>query len=186
MSTRTGAELFCDALARAGVECVFGVPGTQTVEIYEALRASRIRSVVPTHELAAAFMANGYARTSGKVGVLLTISGPGVAFAPAGLAEAKLDGIALVHFTITPALGPTGEPSFQSFDQAALARPLVKQTLRATETGEIGQVVRDAMALAGARERGPVFVRARPAGAARQRQQRRKSRPRDPTLFFYR
>ena len=162
MSTRTGAELFCDALARGGVECVFGVPGTQTVEIYEALRASRIRSVVPTHELAAAFMANGYARISGKVGVLLTISGPGVAFAPAGLVEAKLDGVALVHFTITPAVGPTGEPSFQSFDQAASARPLVKQTLRATEVGEIGQVVRDAIAFAGARERGPVFVELAP------------------------
>ena len=140
------------------MKCVFGLPGTQTVEIYEALRASRIRSIVPTHELAAAFMANGYARTSGKVGVLLTISGPGVAFAPAGLAEAKLDGVALVHFTITPAVGPTGEPSFQSFDQAALARPLVKDTLLATEAGQIGQVVREAIALATARERGPVFV----------------------------
>ena len=162
MSMRTGAELLCDALTRAGVEGVFGVPGTQTVEIYETLRTSRIRSIVPTHELAAAFMANGYARASGKPGVLLTISGPGVAFAPAGLAEAKLDGVALVHFTITPALGPTGEPSFQSFDQAAFARPLVKATLRATETAQVGPVVREALALATARERGPVFVELAP------------------------
>lgn len=162
MSTRTGAELFCDALEQAGVDIVFGLPGTQTVEIYEALRASGIRSVVPTHELAAAFMANGYARVSGKPGVLLTISGPGVAFAPAGLAEAKLDGVALVHFTIAPAVGPTGEPSFQSFDQAALARPVVKATLRATETARLGAVVHEALALATARERGPVFVELAP------------------------
>ena len=155
---RTGAEALCDALEREGVECVFGLPGTQTVEIYEALRSSRIRSIVPTHELAASFMANGYARASGKPGVLLTISGPGVAFAPAGLAEAKLDGVPLVHFTIAPASGPTGEPSFQAFDQAAFARPVVKATLRADDRAQVRGVVHEAFALATAREPGPVFV----------------------------
>ena len=155
---RTGAESLCDALEREGVECVFGLPGTQTVEIYEALRSSRIRSIVPTHELAASFMANGYARASGKPGVLLTISGPGVAFAPAGLAEAKLDGVPLVHITIAPASGPTGEPSFQAFDQAAFARPVVKATLRADDRAQVRGVVHEAFALATAREPGPVFV----------------------------
>ncbi len=157
-TSRTGAEAFCDALAREGVECVFGVPGTQTVEIYDALRSSGIRSIVPTTELAASFMANGYARASGKPGVLLTISGPGVAFAPPGLAEAKLDAVPLVHFTIAPATGPTGAPSFQAFDQAAFARPIVKSTLRADERSQIGDVVREAFALAAARDPGPVFV----------------------------
>ena len=180
MTTRTGAQLFCDALTAAGVEFVFGVPGTQTVEIYEALRSSRIRSVVPTHELAAAFMANGYARASGKPGVLLTISGPGVAFAPAGLAEAKLDGVALVHFTVTPAVGPTGEPSFQSFDQSALAKPVVKATLRATDASQIGDTVRDALTLASARERGPVFVEIAPhALRARAEAAKNGARPAD-------
>lgn len=155
---RTGAQAFCDALQRAGVECVFGLPGTQTVDIYDALRASPIRAVVPTHELAAAFMANGYARAARKPGVLLTISGPGVAFAPAGLAEAKLDAVPLVHFTIAPAAGPTGEPSFQAFDQAALARPVVKATLRANHRSQIVHVVQEALALAAAPEAGPVFV----------------------------
>ena len=158
MTPRTGAEAFCDALEREGVECVFGLPGTQTVEIYDALRSSRIRSIVPTHELAAAFMANGYARASGRPGVLVTISGPGVAFAPAGLVEAKLDGVPLVHFTIAPATGPTGEPSFQAFDQAAFARPIVKAVLRADERGQIASVVREALAIAISPEPGPVFV----------------------------
>jgi acetolactate synthase-1/2/3 large subunit len=155
---RTGAEAFCDALEREGVECVFGLPGTQMVEIYDALRSSRIRSIVPTHELSAAFMANGYARASRKPGVLLTISGPGVAFAPAGLAEAKLDGVPLVHFTIAPATGPTGEPAFQAFDQAAFARPVVKAVLRADERAQIPGVVREAFTIATARDPGPVFV----------------------------
>jgi acetolactate synthase-1/2/3 large subunit len=157
-ASRTGAEAFCDALEREGVDCVFGLPGTQTVEIYEALRRSRIRSIVPTHELAAAFMANGYARASGRPGVLLTISGPGVAFAPPGLVEAKLDAVPLVHFTIAPATGPTGEPAFQAFDQAAFARPIVKAVLRADHRGQITGVVRQAFALATAPEPGPVFV----------------------------
>lgn len=157
-TSRTGAEAFCDALEREGVECVFGLPGTQMVEIYDALRSSRIRSIVPTHELSAAFMANGYARASRKPGVLLTISGPGVAFAPAGLAEAKLDGVPLVHFTIAPAVGPTGEPAFQAFDQAAFARPIVKAVLRADERAQIPGVVREAFTIATARDPGPVFV----------------------------
>ena len=155
---RSGAELLCDALEQAGVEFVFGVPGTQTVEIYDALRSSRIRAVVPTHELAAAFMANGYARASGKPGVILTISGPGVAFVPAGLAEARLDGVPLVHFSIAPATGPTAEPSFQAFDQAALLRPLVKGAFRANGRSDIPSVVREALALAAAPDPGPVFV----------------------------
>jgi acetolactate synthase-1/2/3 large subunit len=158
LNPRTGAEALCDALEREGVECVFGLPGTQTVEIYDALHSSRIRSIVPTHELAAAFMANGYARASGKPGVLITISGPGVAFAPAGLAEAKLDGVPLVHFTVAPAIGPTGDPSFQAFDQMAFARPIVKAVLRAGEREQIASVVHEALALASAPEPGPVFV----------------------------
>jgi len=162
MNPRTGAEALCDALEREGVECVFGLPGTQTVEIYDALRSSRIRSIVPTHELAAAFMANGYARASGKPGVLITISGPGVAFAPAGLAEAKLDGVALVHFTVAPAIGPTGDLSFQAFDQAAFARPIVKAVLRVNERGQVASVVHEALTLAATPDPGPVFVEIAP------------------------
>lgn len=155
---RSGAQAFCDVLQESGVDCVFGLPGTQTVGLYEALRVSAIRTIVPTHELSAAFMANGYARASGRVGVLLTIPGPGFAFALAGLAEARLDGVAVVHVTLTPARGPTGEPAFQALDQAAIARPLVKAVLRADSRAELPGVVRRALALAKAADAGPVFV----------------------------
>jgi acetolactate synthase I/II/III large subunit len=157
-ANRTGAEAFCDALERAGVDCIFGLPGTQTVELFDALRSSGIRAIVPTHELAAAFMAIGYARASGKPGVLLTISGPGVAFTAAGLTEAQLDGVPVVLFTIAPAVGPTGEPAFQAFDQAAFARPITKAALRADDRAQVAGVVRDALALAAAADPGPVFV----------------------------
>jgi acetolactate synthase I/II/III large subunit len=157
-SLRTGAEAFVDALEQEGVTCVFGLPGTQTVALYEALRRSSIRAIVPTHELGAAFMAYGFARASGQVGVLLTIPGPGFAFAPAGLAEAHLDGIPIVHFTVTPSRGPTGQPGLQALDQAAIARPLVKAVFRAERRDELANIVHEAIRTARRPEAGPVFV----------------------------
>ena len=91
------SQVTCDTLRSLGVECVFGVPGTQTVELFDALRTSGIRTILSTHELAASFMANGYYRASGKVGVIATIPGPGFTYALTGLAEASLDSAALLH-----------------------------------------------------------------------------------------
>lgn len=155
---RTGAQAFADALEQEGVTCIFGLPGTQTVGLYEALRRSSIRTIVPTHELGAAFMAYGFARASGQVGVLLTIPGPGFAFAAAGLAEALLDGVAIVHFTLAPSTGPTDEAGFQALDQLAIARPLVKAVLRVERRADIRRVVREALRTARQPEAGPVFV----------------------------
>jgi acetolactate synthase-1/2/3 large subunit len=157
-SSRTGAEAFVDALEHEGVTCVFGLPGTQTVALYEALRRSSVRAIVPTHELAAAFMAYGFARASGQVGVLLTIPGPGFAYALAGLAEARLDGVPVVHFTLVPSRGPTGQPALQALDQAAIARPLVKAVFRAERRGDLPGVVRAAIRAAREPEAGPVLV----------------------------
>jgi acetolactate synthase-1/2/3 large subunit len=155
---RTGAEAFVAALEQEGVTCVFGLPGTQTVTLYEALRHSSIRAIVPTHELGAAFMAYGFARASGQVGVLLTIPGPGFAFAPAGLAEAFLDGVPIVHFTLTPSRGPTGQPAFQALDQAAIARPITKAVFRIERRDDVTAIVRDAIRMAMRPDAGPVYV----------------------------
>ena len=76
-----GAERVVRALEGVGIETAFGLPGSQNLALFEALRTSRIRTVVPTHELAASFMANGYARASGRPGVLVTIPGPGFTYA---------------------------------------------------------------------------------------------------------
>lgn len=157
-SFRTGAQAFADVLEQEGVTCVFGLPGTQTVATYEALRHSSIRAIVPTHELGAAFMAYGFARASGRVGVLLTIPGPGFAFAPAGLAEARLDGVPIVHFTLAPSRGPTGQPAFQALDQVAVARALVKAVFRVEQRGDLPDIVREAIRTAARPEAGPVFV----------------------------
>ena len=95
-----GAELICQSLRALGVSHVFGLPGTQNVPLYEALRTSRIRSVVASDEGAAAFMAAGYARASGRVAVLTTIPGPGFVYALAGIVEAHHDSAPLLWLTL--------------------------------------------------------------------------------------
>ena len=85
---------------RLGVTHVFGLPGTQTVPLFEALRRSQLKTVVPGSELTAAFMAGAFYRAAGRPALLVTIPGPGFAFALPGLAEAKLDSAALIHLPI--------------------------------------------------------------------------------------
>ena len=154
---KSGAELLCDTLERLGVRCVFGLPGTQNLALYEALRRSRLRSVVATHELAASFMANGYYRASGRLAPLLTIPGPGFTYALTGLAEARQDSAALLHVVGAP---PEGRRpfQFQALDQRALASPLAKAVLRAEEPGEVERGVSEAVALALSGEPGPVVL----------------------------
>ncbi len=153
-----GAEILCTTLAALGVEYVFGVPGTQNVELYDALRRSTLRSILTTHELGAAFMANGYARASGKVGVVVTIPGPGFAFTLAGLAEAKLDSVPLLLITGQPAQGPGRAFRHQAIDQAAIARPLVKGVVEVERAEELGPAVVRAYELATQGEPGPVML----------------------------
>lgn len=133
-----GSTAVSEALRSLGVECVFGLPGTQTVELFEALRASRIRTVLATHELAAAFMANGYARGSGRAGVVVTIPGPGFTWAMTGIAEASLDSAAVVHLVGPSAVVPGRRFQLQAIDQAGIAGPLVKAYVRVAVDREGG------------------------------------------------
>ena len=122
-SVASGAQLICETLKQAGVDCVFGLPGSQTVPLFEALRTSTLRTVVATNELSAAMMANGYYRASGRAGVLLTIPGPGFTWALTGLAEAALDSAALLYIVGQPTTAPGERFQLQALDQAAMVRP---------------------------------------------------------------
>lgn len=157
-STRSGAQLICDALQHAGVDCVFGLPGTQNVPLYEALRTSGLRTVVATHELSAAMMANGYFRASGRAAALVTIPGPGFTWALTGLAEAALDSAAVLHLVGSPATTPGARFQLQALDQAALARPLVKAIHRVEHARDVAGVLATAHSQALAGEPGPVLV----------------------------
>src|SRR5699024_4053095 len=126
----------CSALQRAGIRHVFGLPGTQTVALFEALRGSKLRTTVATHELSAAMMANGYYRACGKPAGLITIPGPGFTWALTGLAEAALDSAALLHVTCLPADSPGRAFRLQALDQAALASPLAKRVFAVERADE--------------------------------------------------
>lgn len=159
MSTAaTGASLLCEALQAAGIEQIFGLPGTQTLALFEALRQSRLRTIVATNELSAAMMANGYFRASGKPAVLLTIPGPGFTWALTGLAEAALDSAALLHLTCTPATSPGRAFQLQALDQAALAAPLTKRVFTIERAGDAPTTVAAACAECLAGEPAPVVV----------------------------
>jgi acetolactate synthase-1/2/3 large subunit len=152
------AAVVCETLQDIGVEHVFGLPGSQNVGLFEALRRSRLRTVVATDELGAAFMANGYARAGGRPGVLLTIPGPGFSYALPGLAEAFLDSTPVLHLAGAPADGPGRAFRLQAIDQEALASPLVKRVFAVERVAELRPRLEEAYALTRSGEPGPVLV----------------------------
>ena len=158
----TGLDALCAGLADLGVRHVFGLPGTQNADFFSALPDHGLRPVLATHELSASFMANGYARASGRVGVLATIPGPGFTFALPGLAEARLDSVPLLHLVGTPAKG-SKRFLHQAIDQAGIARPLVKAVVELDGAAGIQARLREAHRLALAGEPGPVLLHLDPA-----------------------
>ena len=153
-----GADLLCRTLESLGIEHVFGVPGTQSVLLYEAIQRSKLRSVVSTHELAASFMANGYYRASGKVAPVVTIPGPGFTYALTGVAEASQDSAALLHIVGQPAARAGKMYEFQSIDQGSVAAPLVKGARSVDRIEDISRAVSEAYGLAVTGEPGPVLL----------------------------
>jgi acetolactate synthase-1/2/3 large subunit len=156
---QSGASRIVDALRASGVECVFGLPGTQTLELFEALREAGLRTVIATNELNAAFMAGGWAKVTGHPGVLLTISGPGFMWSLNGVAEARLDSIPLLHISGAPIDTPVGRRSRQQeLPQAEIAAPLVKGVIEADQYSDPGLAVLDGLELACSGEPGPVLL----------------------------
>jgi acetolactate synthase-1/2/3 large subunit len=146
------------ALEACAAGAVFGLPGGSNHALFTALRGASARLIVPTHELAAAFMAGSYGRVSGRPGILLTIPGPGFAYALAGIAEAWQDSAPLVHIVTAAWRAPRGRHGHQALDQAAIARPLAKAVLGVSTLAEITPAVKCAFELAQGGEPGPVIV----------------------------
>ena len=150
------------------MRCVFGLPGTQTVELFEALRLSGLRTVAATNELSAAFMAGGWARMTCAPGVVLTIAGPGFAWALPGVAEARLDSIPLLHITGSPGGGIGRRFRQQELDQASIAAALVKEVIDADLHSDPGVAVLAGLALARSGEPGPVLLQVSQATLGRE------------------
>jgi acetolactate synthase I/II/III large subunit len=146
------------ALERCDAAAAFGLPGGPNQVLFNAFRNARTRLIVPTHELAAAFMAGTYGRVDGRPGILLTIPGPGFAYALAGLAEAWQDSAPLVHIVRAPPEGRHPRHRHQALDQAAIVRPMVKAVFGVSELAQLGETVCTAFETARGGEPGPVVV----------------------------
>jgi acetolactate synthase I/II/III large subunit len=158
VSAHDGATRICEALSRAGVECVFGLPGTQNVPLFEALRTSPLRTIVATNELSASMMANGYYRASGRIPALVTIPGPGFTWALTGVAEAALDSAAMVYLVNMPATAPGRSFQLQAIDQDAMLRPIVRAVHRVERPEDVSNAIAAACRTATREEPGPVAV----------------------------
>jgi acetolactate synthase-1/2/3 large subunit len=155
----TGAEALVETLLQAGTECVFGIPGAQQNELWDTMKTRHLPYLLVTHEFSAATMADGYARSTGKPGVLCVVPGPGLTNSLGGIGEALLDSIPLVCLVGDVACGDRHH-AFQVHDlpQTALLQQVTKMVFTAQTAAEIPDLVKQAFCLAQAGEPGPVGV----------------------------
>ncbi len=155
----TGAEIVVQALTDLGVEVIFGYPGGAVLPIYDALFAqTRIRHILVRHEQAAVHAAEGYARSSGKVGVVLVTSGPGATNAVTGITDALMDSIPLLVLTGQVPTHLIGTDAFQECDTIGITRHCSKHNYLVKETAKLGAVLHEAHYIARSGRPGPVVI----------------------------
>ena len=141
----TGAEIVVQALTDLGVEVVFGYPGGAVLPIYDAIFAQqRIRHILVRHEQAAVHAAEGYARSSGKVGVVLVTSGPGATNAVTGITDALMDSVPLLVLTGQVPTHLIGTDAFQECDTTGITRHCSKHNYLVKDTARLGAVLHEA------------------------------------------
>jgi acetolactate synthase-1/2/3 large subunit len=156
---KSGAEILIDTLIEQGVDTIFGYPGGAVLPIYDALfQQKKIKHVLVRHEAGAAHAAEGYARATGKPGVVLVTSGPGATNAVTGIADAFLDSIPLVVLTGQVATNLIGTDAFQEADTVGITRHCSKHNYLVKDPAELATVVREAFAIATKGRPGPVVI----------------------------
>ncbi|UTJ49545.1 acetolactate synthase 3 large subunit [Atlantibacter subterranea] len=159
MEMLSGAEMVVQSLIDQGVKQVFGYPGGAVLDIYDALHTiGGIDHILVRHEQAAVHMADGLARATGEVGVVLVTSGPGATNAITGIATAYMDSIPLVVLSGQVATSLIGYDSFQECDMVGISRPVVKHSFLVKQTEDIPTVLKKAFWLAASGRPGPVVV----------------------------
>src|SRR5689334_893997 len=155
----TGAEILIRCLQEEGVEYVFGYPGGAVLNIYDELfKQTRVKHVLVRHEQGAVHAADGYSRSSHKVGVALVTSGPGVTNAVTGIATAYMDSIPLVMLTGQVPTAAIGQDAFQECDTVGITRPCVKHNYLVKNVADIAVTMKKAFYLATTGRPGPVLV----------------------------
>jgi acetolactate synthase-1/2/3 large subunit len=157
---KTGAEILVESLKQEGVDTIFGFPGGAVVNIYDALlkHSEEIRHILVRHEQGAVHAADGYARSSGKVGVCLVTSGPGATNTVTGLATAFMDSVPLVVFTGQVPTMLIGNDAFQEADIVGITRPCTKHNYLVKDVHDLASTIKQAFHLARTGRPGPILV----------------------------
>lgn len=156
----TGAEILIECLLEQGVDTIFGYPGGAVLNIYDALAkySDRLRHFLPSHEQGAAHAADGYARSTGKVGVCMATSGPGACNLVTGIATAFMDSVPLIAITGNVPLSLLGKDSFQEVDIFGITMPITKHNFIVKNVEEMAEIVRKAFFIAQDGRPGPVLI----------------------------
>lgn len=156
----TGAEILVNCLIEQDVDTVFGFPGGAVLNIYDALYQyqDKINHILTCHEQHAAHAADGYARSTGKTGVVIATSGPGASNLVTGIATAYMDSVPMVAITGNVSLGLLGKDSFQEIDITGVTMPITKHNFIIKDVNELADTVRRAFEIANTGRPGPVLI----------------------------
>lgn len=156
----TGAQILVESLIEQGVDVIFGYPGGSAILIYDALWGyqDRIRHILTAHEQGASHAADGYSRSTGKVGVCLATSGPGATNLVTGIATAYLDSVPMIAITANVTRPLLGRDSFQEVDIAGVSVPITKHNFFVKDTNALAETVRKAFEVAVSGRPGPVLI----------------------------
>src|ERR1700749_4216160 len=159
MTEMTGSEMVIQALADQGVEHLFGYPGGAVLPIYDALfHQQKVQHILVRHEQGAVHAAEGYARSTGKVGCALVTSGPGATNAVTGLTDALMDSIPIVCITGQVPTHLIGNDAFQEADTVGITRPCTKHNYLVKDADQLARVVHEAFYVARSGRPGPVVI----------------------------
>ncbi len=156
----TGAKILMECLVEQGVDTIFGYPGGTILNVYDELYAygDKVRHVLTSHEQGAAHAADGYARSTGKVGVCFATSGPGATNLVTGIATAHMDSSPVVFISCNVGENLIGKDSFQEVDITGITMPITKCNYLVRDVNKLADVVREAFAIARSGRPGPVFI----------------------------
>src|SRR5256886_11660349 len=155
----TGAEIFLESLKREGVRTLFGLPGGVVLKIFDILHQQKdIEVILTRHEQGAGHMAEGYAKATGKPGVALVTSGPGMTNVVPPLVEPYMDSVPIVVFTGQVPTHLIGNDAFQEADNVGISRPCTKYNFLVKDVNDMGQIVKEAFYIATTGRPGPVLV----------------------------
>ncbi|MBE3603082.1 biosynthetic-type acetolactate synthase large subunit [bacterium] len=158
MKKLTGAQIVIESLLAEGVDVIFGYPGGAILPTYDALLDSKIRHVLVRHEQGATHMAEGYARVSGRPGVVIVTSGPGATNAVTGIADAYMDSTPMVVISGQVGTSLIGNDAFQEVDFVGITRPCTKHNYLVKDVRDVARIVKEAFYIASTGRPGPVVI----------------------------